>query len=134
MYILDTNACIRILNNSSTTLLTNLKRHNYEDICLCAMVKAELLYGAQRSGHAAQNLRGLQKFFESFVSLPFDDHSAQEYGRIRNELERRGTPIGPNDMIIAATAIAHDAVLVTHNTREFSRVISLRFEDWELEI
>ena len=66
-----------------------------------------------------------------FVSLLFDDRCADHYGRIRNELEPGGTPIGPNDLMIAATATAHDLILVTHNTREFGRVVGLEIEDWE---
>lgn len=65
------------------------------------------------------------------ASLPFDDQCAEEYGLLRDELDRAGTPIGPNDLLIAATARAHGVVLVTHNVREFSRVPELRTEDWE---
>ena len=64
------------------------------------------------------------------TSLPFNDQAAEAYGRIRARLGTQGTPIGPNDLIIAATAIAHNVTLITHNTREFSRVDSLRIEDW----
>jgi len=75
----------------------------------------------------------LRAFFEPFISLPFDDTCAQHYGSIRRELERLGTPIGPNDLMIAATALANDSTLVTHNTEEFSRVVDLRWEDWETQ-
>jgi len=77
----------------------------------------------------SRNLRLLEHFFEAVASLPFDDRCAGEYGVIREELERAGTPIGPNDLLIAATALAHDGTLVTHNIREFSRVPGLRMED-----
>jgi tRNA(fMet)-specific endonuclease VapC len=133
MYLLDTNACIRILNNSSVPLLARLRRHNPEDIFLSSVVKAELIYGAYHSSRAADNLRLLQRFFEPFISLPFDDRCADQYGRIRSELERDGIPIGPNDLMIAATATAHDLILVTNNTREFGRVVELQIEDWERE-
>ena len=63
--------------------------------------------------------------------MPFDDRCAEEYGLIRADLDHAGTPIGPNDLLIAATARAHDLVLVTHNTREFSRVSGLQIDDWE---
>ncbi len=101
------------------------------EIRLSAVVKAELLYGARRSSRTADNLRLLTHFFEPIVCLPFDDECAASYGLLRVELERVGTPIGPNDLMIAATALAHDLVLVTHNVAEFSRVAGLRFEDWE---
>lgn len=131
MYLLDTNACIRILNGSSPALAARLQATSPSDVRLCSVVKAELLYGARRSGRVESNLRLLQEFFAPLLSLPFDDRCAQEAGLIRLDLERSGRPIGPNDLLIAATARAHDLVLVTNNTREFSRVPGLPVEDWE---
>lgn len=96
-------------------------------------MKAELLYGARKSQRVAENLETLRLFFEPFVSLPFDDGCSEHYGAIRAELEARGTLIGPNDLIIAATARAHDLTLVTHNVEEFIRVVGLAVEDWEIE-
>lgn len=131
MYLLDTNACIRLLNNSSAPLIRRFQSHEPSELRLSAVVKAELLYGARHGSRVAENLTVLQKFFEPLISLPFDDRAAEQYGMIRAELESFGTPIGPNDLMIAATARAHDLVLVTHNVSEFSRVVGLRFEDWE---
>jgi len=129
MYLLDTNACIRILNKTSQRLVKRLRRH--EPVHLCSVVKAELLYGAWHSSRVAENLATLENFFAPFSSLPFDDICADHYGKIRAVLARAGTPIGPNDMLIAATARAHGLVLVTHNTEELSRVPDLQLEDWE---
>ena len=95
------------------------------------MVKAELLYGAHRSAQREDNLRLLATLFQQFTSLPFDDTAADAYGRIRADLTRRGTPIGPNDLMIASIALVHHLTLVTHNTREFGRVVGLQLEDWE---
>lgn len=131
MYLLDTNACIRILNNSSKDLVERLRWHDSSEIRLCSVVKAELLHGAQKSSRVAENLELLKHFFTPFQSIPFDDASAEHYGQIRRDLERAGTPIGPNDFLIAATARAHGLVLITHNVREFSRVSGLQVEDWE---
>jgi tRNA(fMet)-specific endonuclease VapC len=77
------------------------------------------------------NLQLLRRFFEPLVSLSFDDRCAEEAGLIRLDLERTGRPIGPNDLLIAATARANDCVLVTHNLREFGRIPGLRLDDWE---
>jgi tRNA(fMet)-specific endonuclease VapC len=66
-----------------------------------------------------------------FASLPFDDRAAEHYGRIRADLTARGDLIGPNDLLIAAIALAHNLILVTHNVREFSRVGGLLWEDWD---
>lgn len=131
MFLLDTNACIRVLNRSSEALVARLKEHDPTEIRLCSVVKAELVYGALRSSRSAANLRLLRRFFEPFVSLPFDDSCCESYGSIRRELEATGTPIGPNDLMIAAVAVAHGLTLVTHNLKEFSRVVGLELADWE---
>jgi tRNA(fMet)-specific endonuclease VapC len=131
VYLLDANACIQVLNGTSRPLVARLQRQSPAQIRLSAVVKAELIYGAHRSVRVAENLRLLQRFFQPFLSLPFDDACAEHCGRTRQELARRGEPIGPNDLMIAATALAHDLILVTHNTGEFGRVIGLVLEDWE---
>jgi tRNA(fMet)-specific endonuclease VapC len=130
-YLLDANACIGILTGREPRLAEQLRFRSPSEVNLCSVVKGELLFGARRSGRPAENLRLLAAFFEPFESLPFDDRCAERYGVVRAELERRGEPIGPNDLLIAATALAHDAVLVTHDLDEFGRVVGLRLEDWE---
>ena len=131
VWALDTNACIRVLNNTSAALVKRMRGTDPAHIALCSVVKAELLYGARKSSRRADNLRLLDRFFMPLTSLPFDDACAEQYGVIRTELETAGTPIGPNDLMIAATALANDATLVTHNLQEFARVPGLRLEDWE---
>ena len=102
-----------------------------EEIAICSVVKAELFYGAMRSNNPTVTLARQQQFLSLFISLPFDDFAALIYGRIRSQLAALGTPIGPNDLQIAAIALANNLTLVTHNTREFSRVSGLILEDWE---
>ncbi|MEC9341389.1 MAG: type II toxin-antitoxin system VapC family toxin [Pseudomonadota bacterium] len=131
MYLLDTNVCIRLLNRAHTSVISHFRRHAPQQIILCSVVKAELLYGARRSSRVEANLQLLQRFFQPLASLHFDDRCAEEAGQIRADLAVQGTPIGPNDLLIAATARAYDAVLVTHNIREFSRITGLRQVDWE---
>jgi tRNA(fMet)-specific endonuclease VapC len=84
-----------------------------------------------KSSRIPENLALLDDLFADFESVPFDDDAARKYGEIRSDLAHRGTPIGPNDLMIAAIASIHDAVLVTHNTSEFKRVKGLKVEDWE---
>ncbi|BAY11500.1 virulence-associated protein VapC [Calothrix sp. NIES-2098] len=72
-------------------------------------------------------------FLKVFISLPLDDISALNAGRIRAQLTNAGTPIGYNDLLIASIALSHDLILVTHNTKEFARVEGLKIEDWEIE-
>ena len=131
-YMLDTNTCIQFLNGRSERVRAHLAAEPPEEIVLCAVVKAELFYGALKSTHVERNLERIRLFINRFGSLPFDDGVAETYGRIRSQLEKSGTPIGPNDLLIAAIAVANQVSLVTHNTREFGRVDSLSLEDWEM--
>ncbi len=130
MLLLDTNVCIGILKGR-TDLIRRLRSLAPDEIRVCAVVRAELYYGARKSERVEHNLAGLRRFLAPLESLPFDDRSAEEYGLIRADLERAGTPIGPNDLMIAAIARAHDGVLVTRNTREFARIVGLRMETWD---
>ncbi len=130
-YLLDTNTCIRYLNGQSGSIKARLEQLRPEDITLCSVVKAELLYGAAKSRVGEGTLARLSRFFSVFNSLSFDDQSATAYGTICADLEKRGVPIGPNDLMIAAIALASDSTLVTHNTREFGRIGNLKYEDWE---
>lgn len=131
MYILDTNVCIGILNRSSQSLLDRVHSCSPDEISLSSVVKAELYFGARRSSRVQENLKVLARFFSPFRTYPFDDPCAEHYGSIRADLVRSGDLIGPNDLLIAATARAHDLTLVTNKTREFSRVVGLRMEDWQ---
>jgi tRNA(fMet)-specific endonuclease VapC len=96
-YLLDTNACIRYLNGRSGSLRRQISAKNPDDIVLCSVVKAELFYGARKSQRPQRSLEKQHQFVNHFVSLPFDDEATEVYGQIRAELERAGTPIGPND-------------------------------------
>ena len=118
-FLLDTNVCIRYLNGRSEAIKRELLVRRREDIVMCSVVKAELCYGAFKSKNPERNLERQRSFVKGFTSLPLDDNAARVYGRVRADLERIGRPIGPNDLLIAAIAIANDVTLVTHNTREF---------------
>lgn len=130
-FLLDTNVCIKLLNGTSPSVAKALAIHDVADILLCSGVKSELFYGARRSSRPEANLRTLDRFFEPFVSVDLDDSAAEHAGWIRAELGAAGTPIGPLDVMIAATARAHGLTLVSHNTREFGRVRGLKLVDWE---
>jgi tRNA(fMet)-specific endonuclease VapC len=130
-YLLDTNTCIAYLNGRAVGIRRRLQSLPPSEVALCSVVKAELLYGARKSTNPPAVLAKLGRFFGPFHSLPFDDAAAQAYGTIRAGLEQVGTPIGPNDLMIAAIAVAGGLTLVTHNTAEFRRVPGLAIEDWE---
>ena len=130
-YLLDANACIRILNNSDEGVTGRFKQCQPVDLVLCSVVRAELLYGARRSTRVEFNLKRVQSFAAPLQSLAFNDRCAHDYGLIRADLAAQGKPIGANDLLIAAIARAHDLTLVTHNRDEFDRIAGLRVEDWE---
>ncbi|MGC1377035.1 MAG: type II toxin-antitoxin system VapC family toxin [Anaerolineales bacterium] len=130
-YLLDTNACIELLNERDTTIAQKLALIEPREILVCSVVKAELYHGAYKSQQRDANLLVLQRFFERFDSLPFDDAAAEEYGRLRAFLAKQGLLIGPNDLLIAAIALANNVTLVTHNTGEFERVPDLQMQDWQ---
>jgi len=130
-YLLDTNVCIAYLNGRSPSVRDRLLATPSHEIAVCSVVKSELFYGALRSKRAKQTLREQQALLSQFTSLPFDDRAARLASQIRSQLASSGTPIGPYDLQIAAIALAHDLIIVTHNVREFSRVRDLKIEDWE---
>ena len=130
-YLLDTNVCIRYLNGQSPATRLRLQQTDPANVFLCSVVKAELLFGAAKSRASQQTLSKLERFFSAFESFPFDDPAAPVYAKVRAELERQGTPIGPNDLMIASIALARKLTVVTANTREFARVDGLQWEDWE---
>ena len=131
-YLLDSNVCIQYLNQRSEKIIQRLQDLSDIDIVVCSIVKAELFYGAMRTYNPAKTLQKQQEFLGRFVSLYFDDQCALIYGEIRSKLAAKGTPIGNNDLHIAAIAMANNLTLITHNTREFSRIDNLKLEDWEI--
>ncbi len=131
-YLLDTNTCIRYLNGRAPAIRQKMLTVDDTDIAISAITKGEMFAGSARSQIPQRSRARQDEFFVRFVSLPFDDAAASEFGRIRAALEAAGTPIGPYDMQIAAIALAHNLIVVTHNVREFGRIEGLQIEDWEL--
>ena len=129
-FLLDTNACISLLNDTSRLLHRNVRRHAPSEIGIPAIVAYELYYGAFKSRQTDRNVALLDRM--SFEVLPFDAGDARVAGAIRSELEAAGRPIGPYDLLIAAQARARQLTLITANSREFARVDDLDCEDWSL--
>jgi tRNA(fMet)-specific endonuclease VapC len=131
-YLLDTNTCVQYLRHQAATpVAAKLANAVPGDVVLCSVVVGELLFGVLRSRDVAKNLTDVRTFTAGFRSLSFDDGAAEHYAFVRADLAAKGTPIGPNDLMIAAIALANRLTLVTHNTVEFSRVPALPLEDWQ---
>jgi len=131
-HLLDTNSCVNHLRlGQASNVTTRLAAAAPGSVVLCSVVVAELLYGAHRSVRKSQTLTEVHNFSGQFQSLAFDDAAAEQYGELRAYLDGVGTPIGPNDLMIASIALAKSLILVTHNTSEFSRVPRLKLEDWQ---
>jgi tRNA(fMet)-specific endonuclease VapC len=128
-YLLDANAVIGLLNDSTSKLAKRARQEIPSDIAISAVVAHELFYGAFRSRRAAQNV-GLIDALQ-FAALEFDKEDARQAGAVRALLASRGTPIGPYDILIAGQALARNLILITHNTNEFGRVPGLQAEDWQ---
>lgn len=129
-YLLDTNICIALLKNSDLAIIKKIKSLTPDQVAICSIVKAELLYGARKSQSVEKNLTLLSKFFNQLESLPFDDSATDFYGTQRSILEKAGKTIGNSNLLIASIALAHDLTVVTRNQREFVRVQNLRVEVW----
>ena len=125
---LDTNIVIAYLNGNRT-VATQLKAYQPE-VAISSLVFAELLYGARASARVAENLARLEQFLQIVEVADFDQASAEAYSRVRLALRQKGRPTGEIDTLIAAVALANEAVLVTHNTKHFENIEELSLEDW----
>ena len=130
MYIVDSNTCIYFMNGKYPSVRDKFLSISPKDIKFSSVVKAELLLGAFKSQTRDQTTKKVEKFLKPFDIVDFSDKMAYDYAEIRAALEKSGNPIGANDLLIAATALHKNAILVTHNLDEFSRVQGLKIEDW----
>ena len=129
-YILDTNICVELIRGRGKNILKKLRKCQVGDAGISTITLAELEYGVEKSIKPEQNRIALTEFCAPLEIVSFDDEAAGVYGRIRAKLERIGKIIGSLDMLIAAHAIAEDAVLITNNEREFRRIENLPVENW----
>jgi tRNA(fMet)-specific endonuclease VapC len=128
-YLLDTNIVIYVIKRKPAEVLATFNAHAAR-MAVSVITLAELLHGAEKSSRSAANLAVVEDFVSRLEVLPYTAKAAQHYGQIRAELERAGTPIGVNDLHIAAHARSEGLVLVTNNLTEFERVSGLRVENW----
>jgi tRNA(fMet)-specific endonuclease VapC len=125
-YLLDSNICIAAMKREPV-VMARLDEFPAGTIALPSIVVAELSYGASKSQNVSRSLQALALLTDQVPTVPFDFTAAHYYGRIKALLQREGTPIGPNDYLIAAIALAQNSTLITRNVREFERIPGLRW-------
>jgi len=128
-YMLDTNIAIFVIKRRPIEVLSTFNAHA-EQMGISSITLAELLHGVEKSTFPLQNRKNVEDFVSRLEVLAYDDNAAVHYGDIRANLERKGTPIGVNDLHIAGHARSRGLILVTNNRQEFERVEGLRVEDW----
>lgn len=129
-YLLDTNICIYIAKSQPPAVRRHFERHALGSLAMSAITVGELRFGAEKSQSRDRALATIAQLVQTIQPHPVPVAAAEHYGDIRASLQRAGQPIGNNDLWLAAHARAEGWVLVTHNTREFTRVPGLRLEDW----
>jgi tRNA(fMet)-specific endonuclease VapC len=129
-YLLDSNAVSVWAKRSSNIFLSHLVKISPKDLCISSVVEMEVLFGIELKPQFSY-LPALKALLRELPVVNFDSASAVQAAKIRAQLQRIGRPIGAYDGLIAATALAHGLIVVTHNTREFSRVEGLVLEDWQ---
>ena len=128
-YMLDTNIISDLIRKPQGKAARRIARVGEDNICTSVIVAAELRYGCAKSG-SKRLLKAVEDLLGEITVLPFDVPADAEYGAIRSELETAGTPIGSNDLLIAAHACATGATIVTANANEFKRIRGLKVENW----
>jgi tRNA(fMet)-specific endonuclease VapC len=128
--MLDTNICIYAIKHKPEKLFQKLQEVEPEDVCVSSVTYAELVHGVEKSAAVEKNRLALSLMLANIEIMDFDVDATIYYGKIRANLEKKGTPIGPLDMMIADHAQSLAYTLVTNNVREFSRVEGLKIKNW----
>ena len=128
-YMLDTNIAIYVIKRRPPEALSTFNQHAGQ-LCISSITLAELMHGAEKSAKPDHNLRQVEDFTSRLTVLEYGNKAAAHYGDIRAALERKGTPIGVNDLHIAGHARSEGLTLVTNNLKEFERVEALRLVNW----
>ena len=129
-FMLDTNTCIYIIKRKPPDVIKRFIQTEISQIGISSITLSELLYGVSKSSKPEQNQIALAQFVSPLEILPYDDEAAQYYGDLRADLEKRGTPIGSLDMLIAAHALSLSCTLITNNEKEFKRIPNLKINNW----
>lgn len=129
LYLLDTNILSCLIRHPAGPVASRIAEAGEETVCTSIIVACELRFGAEKKDSPVLSSR-VEQVLANLAVLPLDREADRHYGRLRAHLEARGTPIGPNDMLIAAQALVLGLTLVTDNENVFARVPGLRIENW----
>jgi tRNA(fMet)-specific endonuclease VapC len=129
-YLLDTNICIYLIKKRPQAVLYEFVKHSPQNVAISAITLFELEYGAEKSQHQQRSKDALERFLAPLRCIDIDRQAAIESAVIRAELERKGTPIGPFDLLIAGVAKSRNMTLVTNNIKEYNRIEGLRLTNW----
>jgi tRNA(fMet)-specific endonuclease VapC len=129
-YLLDTNICIYLIKKRPPEVLDRFRQHSPQDVAISIITLFELEYGAEKSQYRQRSKDALTKFLLPLNLINLDRSSALESAIIRAQLEKKGMPIGPYDLLIAGLARSQDMILVTNNIKEFGKVAGLHLENW----
>lgn len=132
-YLLDTNTCVDLIRNTSQRLIKKIVEKKVTDIAISTITLSELEYGAYKSSNVPKAKMALAEFIAPITILPYDDTIAPVYGKIRADLQKKGTPIGALDLLIGAHALSGHMILVTSNVKEFKRIEGLSIENWMMD-
>lgn len=128
-YLLDTNILSELIRQPNSQVVKQIERVGEHRICTSIVVAGELRFGAEKKASAKLSAQ-MEAVLSVMTVLPLEAPAERQYAKIRDFLEKQGTPIGPNDLWIAAQALAFDLIVVTANTKEFTRVPNLMVENW----
>lgn len=129
MHLLDTNTCIYVINHRPASVFERFKQYRLGELAISSITASELAFGVEKSG-SERNKQALNKFLAPLEICPYDERAIWYYAKLRHTLQVNGKTIGSLDMLIAAHALALNAVLVTNNLKEFERVGGLRLDNW----
>lgn len=129
-YLLDTNICIYIAKNKPQSVLDRFIELKVGQVFMSTITYGELLFGAEKSQHPIKTKHTIQKLSNLIPAIPIPISAAQHYAQQRQQLEKKGKPIGNNDLWIASHALANGLILVSNNLKEFKRINKLKLENW----
>ncbi|MGH1395511.1 MAG: type II toxin-antitoxin system VapC family toxin [Trichormus sp.] len=130
-YLLDTDTCIYWIKNIEP-VRNKVKEIGWERICICSITIAELYFGAYNSQKVSENLTRAEDFIKNITVIPLEQNTLKTFGKLKAELRKIGQPVAEFDLLIASVALTRDDILVTNNTRHYSRITGLKLENWLL--